>query len=194
MQNSKFPLPACALIAMLVGLTGCSQKSPDIRLTSLSNKAIFTQQFDDAYIGKSAEGNTEVVLAGGNPDGIRQVMHVKILWRPQRGTKQGHPSYTNAGLHWYVFDESKNGSADMLEYTGAGFVSLSDSPVGTEVKIRNATVKPVARASASLNDPIGPAHLTGSFFAKKSKARVQELLAEVANVTQNESAQQASAR
>ena len=190
----KSTLSVCALFATAFALTGCSQKPADLRLTSLSNKATFRQEFSDAYIGKTAEGNTEVLLAGGSANGIRQIMQVKVLWRPQPGTKQGHPSYTNAGLHWYVIDDSNPGSSDVLEYTGAGFVSLSDTAGGTQVTIRNATLKPVASDKPTLNDPVGPAKLTGTFTATRSKARVRELLSEVENATRSEGAQQASAQ
>jgi len=43
-------------------------------------------------------------------------MHLKVLWKPQRGTKQSHPSYTNASLRWYVIGDA---GQDVLEYSGA---------------------------------------------------------------------------
>ena len=84
----------------------------------------------------------------------------------------------------------------MLEYTGAGFVRLAETAAGTEVTIRNATLKPADSASqCSLNDPVGPSRLTGTFIAKKSSKRVTALLAEVKHATGDARAeQQASAR
>jgi hypothetical protein len=117
-------------------------------------------------------------------------MYVKVLWRPQAGTKQGHPSYTNASLKWYVFCDSTEGNANaaggpnVLEYTGAGFVSLSDSALGTKVNIRNATQLPVASPACTLNDPVGPAKLTGTFTATRSPERVTELLTQLDAATQ----------
>jgi hypothetical protein len=184
---------ALALVVIVSGL-GCAKNSADLRLTCLESNNAFTQQFPKAYISKGAEGNTEIVLVNDTPTAtgsadVRQVMHVKVLWRPQKGTKQGHPSYTNAALHWYVID-----GADVLEYTGAGFVAMGDAIGGTKVTIRNATVKPTASFKGSLSDPIGAASLKGSFVAKKSAKRVNDLLAEVRNAAGNAPAQQASAR
>src|SRR3954452_10907999 len=132
--------PAAALLlALFAGGTGCAQNSADLQLTCLERDARFTQHFSEAYVSKVGEGNTEIVLVNAptesagqagdraiQPTGVRQVMVVKVLWRPEHGTKQAHPSYTNAGLHWYVFDQPgrPGAPADVLEYTGAGFVDL----------------------------------------------------------------------
>jgi hypothetical protein len=191
-------LVASAAAPLLVaGGVGCAKQSADLRLTSLESKVCFRQEFTKAYVSKGEDGNTEIVLvsdetAGGSQDDsarvaagtaispgtdVRQVMHVRVLWKPQRGTKQSHPSFTNAGLHWYVLGGKS--PTDVLEYTGAGFVALSDTPVGTQVTIRNATVKPVDNPRCSLTDPVGPSKLTGSFLATRSAKRVNDLLAEV---------------
>lgn len=207
-----------ALVASSVGLLllasapGCSHDSADLRLTSLQNKANFRQQFTKAYYSKGEDGDTEIVLlsdaadssdgsprvakAGGAIDSsasVRQVMHLRVLWRPSPGTKQSHPSYTNAGIHWYVLGGSA--TTDVLEYTGAGFVSLSDSPLGTQVTIKNATLKPVENPRCKLNDPVGQSRLTGTFFATRSAKRVSDVLAEVQSAAQlARSAEQASAQ
>ncbi len=205
MTNTRpalFPLAASMLL--LGCITGCASRSADLRVTSLATKAKYSQQFTDAYVAKGAQGNTEVVLTNDDGD-VRHVMHVKVLWRPQRGTKQSHPSYTNAGIHWYVFNQGARTAAasataspaetnDVLEYTGAGFVRLSETAAGTEVTIRNATLKPAdSAAKCSLNDPVGPSRLTGTFIAKKSSKRVNALLAEVKSATEGARDEQASA-
>jgi hypothetical protein len=194
----------------MTGCAGGGNKPADLRLTCTETGATYRQQFASAYVSNDNEG-TEVVLvsdesvAGTSPDArtaaqspgatsVRQVMHVKVLWRPQRGTKQGHPSYTNAALRWYVFGDHGNGRSDVLEYTGAGFVSIADAGGGTHVTIKNASLKPVAGANGSLNDPIGTANLTGTFFARKSAKRVNELLSEVKSAVNGAGAQQASAQ
>jgi hypothetical protein len=211
-KSTPFVSAAVLLVGLLGTNPGCASKnSADLRLTCLESDKAFSQRFSDAYVSKGAEGNTEIMLVNDTeasasgasgarvareviqPSGVRQVMHVKVLWRPQRGAKQGHPSYTNAGLHWYVFNDNGNGTSDVLEYSGAGFVALSNVSGGTKVTIRNATLKPVAPSRGSLSDPVGPAKLTGTFIAKKSTKRVQDLLAEVHSAT-TAKAQQASAR
>ncbi len=212
-QSVRALFGAGALSLLLLGCNiGCASHSADLRLTCLESSTTYRQQFSDAYVSKGEEGNTEILLvsdhnladSGGvrpagaalQPAAVRQVMHLKILWRPQRGTKQGHPSYTNAGIKWYVSGEPAAGGAatDVLEYTGAGFVSLTDTPVGTQVTIRNASLKPVGAAKGQLNDPVGPSRLAGSFVAEQNAQRVSDLLAEVKSAVDGTSTQQASAR
>jgi hypothetical protein len=194
MSMKSITRPLCALVAMTaisIG-TGCANQSPaDLRLKCDETGKTYQQQFKKAYVSQDLDG-TEVVLTSDDANAsIRQLMHVRVLWRPQRGTKQGHPSYTNAALRWYVFGAEKS---DVLEYSGAGFVQVADTAGGTKVVIRNADVKPVAQAKGSLNDPVGSANLTGTFYAEKSTKRVNELLAEINNAMQNNGAQQASAQ
>lgn len=194
-MGSKFiTRPLCAFIAMVTMSmgAGCANQSPaDLRLTCDQTGKTYQQQFKEAYVSKDEDG-TEVVLTSDDENAsVRQLMHLRVLWRPQRGTKQGHPSYTNAALRWYVLGSEKS---DVLEYTGAGFVQVADTATGTKVIIRNASLKPVREAKGSLNDPVGPAKLTGTFYAEKSTDRVSELLAEINRLTQSPGAQQASAR
>ena len=204
-QTRPALLPLAASMLLLGCITGCASRSADLRVTSLATKAKYSQQFTDAYVAKGPEGNTQVLLTNDDGD-VRHVMHVKVLWRPQRGTKQSHPSYTNAAVHWYVFNHGGGGGArtasaspaaanDVLEYTGAGFVRLAETAAGTEVTIRNATLKPADSASeCSLNDPVGPSRLSGTFIAKKSSKRVNALLAEVKHATEGAGEEQASAQ
>ena len=200
------------LLAVAGNAVGCGAKPAELRLTCLESDATFLQHFPKAYVGKGATGGTEVVLVDEQPVGnarpnggdaipaaaaspgaapaVRQVMHLKVLWKPQRGTKQSHPSYTNAGLRWYVIGD---GGRDVLEYSGAGFVALTETPAGTQVTIRNATLKPVGTPKGALTDPVGPARLTGTFIAKKSPRRVSALLAEVKTAVDGAAIRQASA-
>lgn len=203
-RTSLRALLAAGPLFLLASNIGCAGSAPaELRLTCLESKATYSQQFDRAYVGKGAEGNTEIVLvhdeqskAAGALESVRQIMYVKILWRPERGAKQGHPSYTNAGLHWYVLGNAPGDAqpTDVLEYTGAGFVALSDTPLGTQVTIRSATLKPAGNSNGTLNDPVGPAKLTGTFLAKKDANRVSELLEEVKGAVDAGVAQQASAQ
>lgn len=207
-------LAAGPLLLLAGAPLGCARNSADLRLTSLENDATFRQHFSKAYVSKGPSGGTEVVLideqevnggggapgeasqaAAGAATAIRQVMHVKVLWKPQRGTKQFHPSYTNAGLRWYVLGDPRDGTpGDVLEYSGAGFVSLTETAAGTRVTIRNATLKPVGTPRGSLTDPVGPARLTGTFIASKSPQRVGALLAEVKTAVDGATLPQAAAQ
>jgi hypothetical protein len=187
----RAPLMAMTVLPLFLLLcgTGCASGPADLRLTSVESNKIFCSEFSSAYLSKAADGNTEIVLV--NDQSLRQVMHVKVLWLPQRGAKPAHPSFTNAAIHWYVFPEPASGAAPaVIEYTGAGYVALS----GAQVTIRNATLKPVTATHESLKDPVGTTRLTGTFAARRSSHRVREVLAQVEIATANATAEQASAR
>ena len=208
--------PLLLLLPAAGPTAGCARNAPaELRLTSIEDNSTYRQTFSKAYVSRNAGGGTEIVLtdvqrvqpagdaapaaAAGTSAGpaVRQVMHLKILWKPQRGARQSHPSYTNAGLHWYVFADPGDGSlgeaTDVLEYSGAGFVTLAETAAGTQVTIRNATVKAVGTPGDHLTDPVGPARLTGTFLAKQSPQRVNALLAEVKTALDGAVAPQASA-
>ena len=206
------PLSAVFAAASLCG--GCAAKPAELRLSCLESGATYLQNFPDAYVSKSDSGRIEIVLvdeqnvrltdgapgqavqASAEPDAttaIRQVMHLKVLWKPQRGAKSSHPSHTNAGLHWYVLGGG-GATPDVLEYSGAGFVTLAEGPTGTQVTIKNATLKPVGAPRGGLTDPVGPARLTGTFLARRSPQRVSALLAEVKTAVDATAIPQASAR
>lgn len=167
-------LPACAL-------AGCaSTPQSTLTVTSLQSAQEFKPQFDAAYASRSAEGDYDVVLTGGSApgEGARQVMHVRVLYRPMRGTRLDHPSATNASIRWYVLGDRPG---DVVEYTGAGFVTVTPAAVGdgVEVRVRNASLRPVA-TRGNLTDPLGPTTVQGTFQARTDAPRVTELLAQVA--------------
>jgi hypothetical protein len=122
-------------------------------------------------------GETDIVLtnnleAGG--DALQQVVHLRILWKPMRGTKTDQPSTTNSVITWGIFES--NGGADQLRYSGAGFVLAYRAGQRLNVTIRNATMRPVYH-SGQIDDPIGSATLVGRFTAQIDPARVEAALA-----------------
>jgi hypothetical protein len=162
-------------------LAGCATTPQStLTVTSLQSAQEFKPQFDAAYASRSAEGDYDVVLTGDaeGGSGARQVMHVRVLYRPMRGTRLDHPSATNASIRWYVLGDRPG---DVVEYTGAGFVTVKPAAVGdgVEVNVRNASLRPVA-TRGNLTDPLGATTVQGTFQARTDPRRVTELLAQVA--------------
>ena len=182
---------------------GCAGPSTSLTVTSIRSHQSYQQEFSKAYAGRSEQGDFDVVLVredrkDGPAGGIRQVMHVRVLWKPMKGTKLDHPTATNATIDWYVFgDRNQPG---MVAYTGAGFVNVQSSGGVATLDIRNATLTPTIRDGAMI-DPIGPARLQGTVVARAgSGERVRELLAQAreassqANPARNAAAREASSR
>ena len=182
---------------------GCAPASTNLTVTSLKNHQVYQQQFSKVYAGQSEQGDFDVVLVrdaspGGAGTGVKQVMHIRILWKPMRGTKLDHPTATNAAIDWYVFGDTVR--PEMIAYNGAGFVKLEKSGGIAKLEIRSATLTPTTH-DPGMADPIGRARLQGTVVAHTGQAeRVREVLAEArqvtteANAARTAAARQASSR
>lgn len=170
---------------------GCSGAGSNLLVTSQKNHALYQPTFSGAYATRGNDGSMDVVLtsraeaqagaaeaaaAVGATD-VRQVLHVRVLWRPMKGTKADHPTATNATLNWYVFADGPRGT-DVLEYSGAGFVTAEPAGDLTNLTVRNATLKPVTRPEG-MRDPIGRSKLEGTITARNSGQRVEQVLSQV---------------
>lgn len=204
------PMPRPVLMAVfLIGClsVGCAGPSTSLTVTSLEKGKTYHQRFDKAYAGRSEQGDFEVVLVrdAGGVDGdkkaplVRQVMHVRMLWKPMKGTKLDHPTATNATIDWYVFGGT-GAREGLVAYTGAGFVAVQRSGGVAKLDIRNATLRPTTRAG-HMTDPIGPAKLQGTIVARTGRReQVRELLGEVRQASarihaaKDDAARQASSR
>ena len=182
---------------------GCAPASTDLIITSLKNHQVYQQQFSKAYAGQSDQGDYDVVLvredrANGFGTGVKQVMHIRVLWKPMKGTKLDHPTATNAAIDWYVFGDASR--PEMVAYSGAGFVKVEKSGDIAELEIRSATLTPAMR-DPGMADPIGRARLQGTVVARTGQPeRVREVLAQArqttteANAARTAAARQASSR
>lgn len=175
-----FLLAACALFA--VSITGCAAGGSSLRVRPLAHKETYQPRFAHAYAARGDDGDLDVVLCCGAaetaPAGVRQVLHVRVLWRPMKGAKLNEPAATNATLTWYVFADPDGAGPTMIQYDGAGFATVNRDGDVSRFEIRNATLRPDNRPGA-LNDPIGVCVLSGTVVARNSKAKVNELLAEI---------------
>jgi hypothetical protein len=154
----------------------------------------FNQTFSQAYMTHNPNGDYDVVLVhDANSDNVAsdgdgpltpttvtplQIVHIRVYWKPVRGTKGDHPASTNANVRWYVFGSRPNESADLLEYSGAGLVLVDENGPTADITIRNAFLKPTTRRG-SMADPLGSSTMTGTISAKVDDRRVGDVLTEV---------------
>src|SRR4029453_12070941 len=73
---------------------------------------------------------------------LRQVVHVKVLWRPLNCTDRSVGS--NAALEWFVLSDTAEGEGDLLEYKGSAYVEVDPKDDVTKVTIHDGTIKPRA--------------------------------------------------
>jgi hypothetical protein len=163
---------------------GCApgpKPAAKMRLASHEMSAVFLQRFAQASATDRSDAATDIVLSGAPDDGLNQLMHLRLLWRPMRGTKTDQPSTTNAVIDWYVWDagSTTGGPPSVMKYTGAGLVMADRMKGGRlRVTVKNATVRLKSRRG-SLVDPVGPATLTGSFVVPYDTAKVDNALASI---------------
>ena len=191
---------AVVLLVLSLAGAGCSGGTGSkLTVKSLDHGQTYQTQFLKAYAGRNDRGDYDVVLIK-NGGVLRHVMHVRVLWKPMKGTKLDHPTATNATIDWIITGGPDGG---FVAYGGAGFVDLQRSGDTAKLTIRNATLSPTAREGA-MQDPIGRSNVSGTVIAHADRRRVGNLLAQVQNATATQarhappqrapSAQEASSR
>ena len=176
---------------------GCASSRSTLTLSQVGGHEIFEKTFPQAYASRTPDGDYQVVLvdepspptpAPGQPlkvvtqPPLRQIVQIRTLWRPSRGTKPDHPSATNGAIDWFVLGAGTSGPVDRVHYEGVGFVAVDADEDTVKVTVRNATLK-TAECSGALSDPLGKSRLTGDITAHRDPRKVQELLAEVRSGT-----------
>jgi hypothetical protein len=100
-------------------------------------------------------------------------VHIRVHWRPLRGSKPDHPSATNAVVDWYVTAPAGDASQanDRLHYQGAAFVEIDAKNGVAKVRVSKGQVS-LVEAVGSLHDPVGRSVLAGTFTARRSETMV----------------------
>ncbi|HVT90472.1 MAG TPA: hypothetical protein VHD56_16580, partial [Tepidisphaeraceae bacterium] len=152
----------------------------------------YSQHFTRSFYTITDDGEYNVVLAEDGvwaiksrstgpifPTGanrpLTQTMHIRVLWKPQSGSKPDAPSATNAIIDWYVRSNDSGGGLDHLHYRGVGFVAIYESRNESRFVIRNARME-LTDSSGRLQDPLGGASITGSFLALRDDSQVTTAL------------------
>ncbi len=177
-------------------LTGCASKAGKparLQLRSSQTRQVYAQQFEQAFFSRLDTGEYEIVLVDdGDNDTrktestgarrpllpsqaapLRQVVHIRVHWRPLRGSKPDHPSATNAVVDWYVTAPAGDAAQanDRLHYQGAAFVEIDAKNGVAKVRVSKGQVS-LVEAVGSLHDPVGRSVLAGTFTARRSETMV----------------------
>ena len=189
------PLLLClCATAMLSSLPGCGLMGvgggTEVRLQPTGRYIVYDQKFAGAWCRLNADGEYDMVLvdepqpakddhgqpmlpaARANP---LQVMHVRVAWRPQSGAKPNHPAATNASINWYVIDNENPHNLRYIHYQGAGLVRVDAGDKATSFDIQPMLISP-RHQSGAMNDPVGPAMLSGKIKALNRPEKTTEVL------------------
>jgi hypothetical protein len=191
-------------LTLCLGLfsAGCSSSQAELSLTSTISGKTYCQPFSRAFVRRTDAGDFDAVLvddgferseksifpfnqfsqpaadapiSSSNVTPLKQVVHVRMLWKPERGTRPGQPSGVNAVIDWYVMPTDAAHQQDFLHYQGSGFVMVYGDDDEPRIWIRNATVALKDR-SGNMNDPLGKTKLDGMFNATRNDAYVTAVI------------------
>jgi hypothetical protein len=176
------------LLLALLFMVGCSS-TPVLTFESSDSSRRYVQKFPRAhYSAAQGPGAYDVVLLGegldvggthrgviktSSGDDLHQIVHLHVLWRPNRGQKASELAASNAVIHWYVIDP--NSDQPPLHYRGTGFVLVRPARDYTKFSIRGATITAQPTSGAWV-DPLGRSTLKGSFTARRDDARTLGIL------------------
>jgi hypothetical protein len=176
MDGRRFCYGFGLIVALLAMPLGCASRRATLTLKPAGGDTAYAQEFEQTYAGRGADGAWAVVMvrepAKAANDDLRQVVHLKIHWRPMGGARA---ACANAAIDWYI--TSAGGSDDLLLYQGAGHVAIDPGEKSTKVTIRSATLRPSV-TRGQLADSLGEAKLQGEFVAQTDSTRVQRVLEE----------------
>jgi hypothetical protein len=196
MRKFLQPLPVYrTMVVLTAGLlcaagVGCAAQAggPQLTLHSTAQNCNFSKQFSHAYLSRDVNGDTEVVMLDRAAEGalqdvsdgvpVRQVIHIRVLWNARSDMASEHMSASNAAVHWYVMGNTTASAGDVLEYAGTAFIVVDQQSNGTELQIRNASMRPVA-CRGGLCDPIGSTTFQGTIRATGNPQRFRQALATV---------------
>lgn len=194
-RSARLTTAMLMLLAAAVGGCKATAGGPSrLQLHSHNGGRIYSQQFSQAYFSETTNGEWEVVLINDGstkppaepgaplePDNaapLRQVVAVRIHWRPPAGVRVDHPSATNSVIDWYVTADSSDPTQDRLHYQGAAFVKIYPDGDVAKVQIRNGQLV-LVQSSGSLQDPVGSSSMHGSFVARRNDTMVAAVTAPI---------------
>ncbi len=182
------PVKGFVITLAICWAAGCTGGGPaQMRIDSVQSDRLFSKQFSQKYFSQTKSGEFEVVLVDDGTTTnrrkqdepleateqapLRQVVAIRVYWRPPTGTRADHPSATNAVVDWYVIADSADQTRDRLHYQGAAFVKIFPKGNSAKVIVRNGGLT-LVESSGALNDPVGDSTISGSFIAKRNDTMV----------------------
>lgn len=200
--------PRLLIALCIVALAGCAAPQNRLTMMSLDHRHDFQQFFSHAYSALDDSGDYDIVLvhdanadnlASGNSDVLnpapltpRQLVHIRVFWIADHGTKMDQPVATNAAIRWYLLGDRADETANFLEYSGTALVLVNDDGRIANVTLRGATLKPIARRG-QMADPLGPSSVSGNITAEVNRRSVEDILNEAKAVDEAGNLQAASA-
>ncbi|MGN6504598.1 MAG: hypothetical protein ACTHM6_03445 [Tepidisphaeraceae bacterium] len=195
MRNAvKFCTLALSLGTLLVGGCASDDGVAQLNVHGAQSDDQYVDTFDRALFTQTRDGQVDLLLLSGgdsfqqnqplissdtraiNP-GVRQVVHLRVLWEPTRTIHLDSPSASNAFVDWHVIA----GPNDRVTYNGSCWAMVKIDGNEASIDLRNASVS-VSQVLGDAKDPLKRANLSGKFTATRSDAVVRSYLSELASL------------
>ncbi|HMD53419.1 MAG TPA: hypothetical protein VKJ65_02580 [Phycisphaerae bacterium] len=178
MNRRVFVLFIAMLASICACLTGCESFGP-LRIIPVESKqttmlrpnflvASFRVDQDDVfwfYFESRSPGGNSLI-------GIRQILILRVFWRPRPGTTTLDPSAVNATMRYIVMTPNGSGM-----YEGSGFVRIHGRPNSPKlgISIVDGELR-LTNSSGYFQDALGPSRITGDQEALNSPDRTVALI------------------
>jgi hypothetical protein len=182
--------PYGVMVAGLLALAGGCHSGPEVRVTSVDGSRELRQPFDRVFVEQSQDGTYRIVMscqgddrqnrsgAGDNLEPqekipVRQVMVLKVNWRPRRGFQYDHPAGANASVRWLLLGASPDPAVvDYIEFEGTALVRVRrESASSFAVEISNGYLQPVVTRGQMINS-LSESTFEGHFAASDNARAV----------------------
>lgn len=171
-------ITAAALFGAACGCAG-PKHAGSLRVQSLaSDPVVLNGEFKNAWFSDDGKGAVSFMLSDVPLDAVLagkvsrgQILHVELLWNPQPGSTPIESTATNATVRLLVVVDGKMGL-----YGGAGFAMPSGDIDGktATLSVEDASLQ-LIDSTPGFDDLLSPAHLTGSFNARRDDSKTRQL-------------------
>lgn len=129
------------------------------------------------YIERSTDAGQDLTPTTSPP--VRQVVHMKIHWRPRRGSDPENPAAANSTVRWLIYGAvDPTGHADLIEYQGTAFVRIDFESNGYTLGVRRGTLRRTL-LRGDMVDVFGTATLDGDLAVRNDPETVANVVREL---------------
>jgi hypothetical protein len=178
MKQRLFVFFASVLLLASGSLAGCQSFGPlRIQPVSSNQAVVLSPNFLVAGFRVDQDGNYYFYFesrspGGGSPTGIRQILILRVFWKPKPGVTTLDPSAINSTMRFIIITPNGSGM-----YEGAGFVRIHGDQNSQELSISIVDGElRLTSSSGYFHDALGPSRIVGDQDVVQSPDRTLALI------------------
>jgi hypothetical protein len=164
-------------------MIGCAELRSKLEVVAHKDAAaprFYHQKFTEGWFTGDENSGYDIVLLTSKPSQafpsqlVRQLVHIRLIWRSTPGLTWSHETSLNAVVLYYVVHGNEG-----ICYEGAGYVEVTPSRSRGRIKGEFGSIR--LEPGRSYGDPpdiFGAIELLGKFRARRNDSKTQELLRE----------------